>query len=100
MNIVLAEYGKDENLINVTSILFSLIMQADSNSKNVWQITNELMGGDPVFGTPKQLIIHYRYANVDTKDSIIEKVHFDEGSFIRFEIHSYPEKVFVRYIMF
>ena len=68
LQVVDAQYGANNKFNNVTNLLQSKI-QGDSLSMIV---TNETMGGDPVKGPDKMLIVKFRYQGQTNTVSVKE----------------------------
>jgi uncharacterized delta-60 repeat protein len=61
LNILEAQYGANETYNDVSSIIESNVI----NGSVSMQINNSAMGGDPVFGSVKELFIRYNYGGTE-----------------------------------
>ncbi len=63
-----ATYGADGHFNDVKSILEASI----SNDALSLQVDNSTMGGDPIFGTPKELFVRFTYSGVEQTKTVQE----------------------------
>jgi hypothetical protein len=66
-----AMYGIEGSWKDVTEIVNNLLLQTEGQRLLV---ENEILGGDPLHGTPKLLVISYKWNNVS--DTVVAKEHY------------------------